>query len=381
VSLTSSDHEVLKREILAFARAELEPGAAERDKDQVFSRELWKKCGEHRLPGLVAPEEFGGRGLDPVSAVIALEGLGAGSSDGGLSFALCAHLLACVVPIWKHGSDELKRAWLPGLSDGTLVAANAMTEPDSGSDAFSTRTHAVAEGDEFRINGRKTFVSNGPVADLIVTYAATAGGEGKPDTLTAFAIPATTRGLSRGALMEKIALRTCLMSEVVFDNVIVPATSVIGRVGAGGQIFAQSMEWERACLVALHVGAMERILAESVEYARTRKSQGTPIGKFQAVSHKLADMKVRLEAARLLTRQAAEALNTRHGGGLSASIAKLFASEALLVSATDAVRTLGGSGVLAGGHAERALRDAVASTLYSGTNDIQRNIIARWLGL
>ena len=374
-------HEALKQEIMSFARAELEPGAAERDRDQVFSRDLWKKCGGHKLQGLVAPAEYGGRGLDPVSAVVALEGLGAGSSDGGLAFAICAHLLACVVPIWKHGSEDIKRRYLPALSDGTMIAANAMTEPDSGSDAFAMSTRAVADGDGFRIDGRKTFVSNGPVADLIITYAATSGGEGKPDTLTAFAVPASTPGLSAGPNMEKMALRTCKMSDVIFDGVHVSADAVIGKVGAGGQIFAQSMEWERACLVALHVGSMERLLAESVHYARTRKAQGNPIGKFQAVSHKLADMKVRLEAARLLTREAAAALNTRHGAGMPASIAKLYASEALLTTATDAVRTLGGSGILAGSYAERAVRDAVAGTLYSGTNDIQRNIIARWLGL
>ena len=378
--MVSASARALKESIASFARAELNPGAEERDRDQIFSRELWQRCATQRLQGLVVPEEFGGRQLDPLSAVLALEGLGLGCHDGGLAFAVCAHLLACVVPIWKHGSPEMKRTYLPSLCDGTFIAANAMSEPESGSDAFALTTRAEPEGTGFRISGRKTFVSNAPVADLIVTYAATSK-DGSRETVTAFAIPRGTRGVSTGPRMEKMALRSCQMSEVIFDGALVPAEAVIGTVGAGAQIFAQSMDWERVCLVAMHVGSMERILEETVAHARKRKAFGSSIGKFQAVSHRIADMKVRLEAARLLTYHAATTLETRHASGLSASIAKLFVSESLLTSATDAVRTLGGYGVLAGSGAERTLRDAVAGTLYSGTSDIQRNIIARWLGL
>jgi alkylation response protein AidB-like acyl-CoA dehydrogenase len=376
-----AEDRAIREEIVSFARTELNPGAQDRDRDQIFSRELWRKCGTIRLPGLLVPTEFGGRGLDASRATAAIEALGYGCTDGGLAFAICAHLLACVIPILRHGDEELKRRWLPGLSDGSLVAANAMSEPQSGSDVFALSSRARPVENGYSLEGKKTFVSNGPVADLFVTYAATDASKGFHGGVTAFAVPAGTAGLNVGPRLDKMALRTCQMSDVTFDGAVVPSDAVIGRVGSGGAVFAESMEWERVILVALHVGAMQRILEETVRYARTRNAGGQPIGKFQAVAHRIADMKVRLEASRLLVYHAASMLGKKREAGEAASIAKLFASEALLTSATDAVRTLGGYGVLENGDAERALRDAVASTIYSGTSDIQRNIISRWLGL
>lgn len=377
----TADQLALRDEIVSFARAELNAGAAERDREQTFSREIWRACGTLRLQGLLVPREYGGRGLDPLSTTIAIEALGYGCSDGGLTFALCAHLLACVVPIWKHGSEEQKRRYLPGLSDGTLIAANAMSEPESGSDAFALATRADLDGTGFRLTGRKTFVSNGPVSDVVVTYAATDLERGYHGGVTAFLVPRDTPGVRAGERVEKIALRSCQMSDIAFDDARVSSDAVLGRVGGGSTIFAQSMEWERTCLVALHVGTMERLLDDAVAHARTRRAFGQPIGKFQAVSNRIVDMKVRLEAARLLTYRAASRLDHSRDSGMDASITKLFVSESLLATAQDAIRTLGGYGVLSQHEAERALRDAVASTLYSGTSDIQRNIIARWLGL
>jgi alkylation response protein AidB-like acyl-CoA dehydrogenase len=375
------DQRLLRDEIVSFARDELNDGAAERDREHRFSHELWRKCGAKRLQGLLVPADYGGRGLDPLSAVVALEALGYGCHDGGLAFAICAHLLACAVPIWKHGSEEQKRRYLPGLSDGTLIAANAMTEPGSGSDAFALATRAEPDGDGFRLTGSKTFTSNGPVADLLVTYAATAPGKGYYGGVTAFLVPRTTPGCRTGQTFDKMGLRTCPLGEVVFDGAYVPADAVLGRVGGGGSIFAESMDWERVCLVAVHVGTMERLVERAIKHARTRKAFGQAIGKFQGVSHRIVDMKVRLEAARLLTYRAASRLGRCRDVALDASITKLFVSESLVATALDAVRTFGASGVLAEHEVERALRDAVASTVYSGTSEIQRNIVARWLGL
>ena len=371
----------MRDDVASFARDELTPGAEARDRDSAFSSDLWRRCGTIQLQGLVIPTEYGGRGLDPVSAAIALEGLGFGCEDGGLAFALCAHMLACCVPVWKHGSEEMKRAWLPGLCDGSLIAANAMTEPSSGSDALSLETKAVRTGAGFRLSGHKTFVSNAPVAHVIIAYAAMPGSDDAPAEVTAFLIPRETPGVRIGDRMEKMSLRTCQMSDVRFEDAELPADSIIGQPGGGAQIFAESMDWERSLLGALHVGAMERILDRAVAFARARRAGGESIGRLQAVSHRIADMKIRLEAARLLTREAARSLNSRRSSGLPAAISKVFASEALVKSATDAVRTMGGAGILVGSGVERTLRDAVAATLYSGTNDIQRNIIARWLGL
>ena len=377
----TAEQQSLREEIISFARAELNAGAAERDRDQTFPAALWRRCGSLRLQGLAIPQEYGGRGLDPLSATLAIEALGYGSTDSGLNFAICAHLLACAVPIWKHGSEDQKRRYLPGLSDGSLIAANAMSEVESGSDAFALATRADAEGAGFSLHGGKTFVSNGPVADLILTYAATDPARRYHGGVTAFLVPRATAGVRVGERVDKVALRSCQMGDVIFEGASVPGDALLGKVGGGSTIFIESMDWERICLVALHVGTMERLLENAIAHARTRKISGQRIGKFQAVSSRIADMKARLEAARLLTYRAASRLDRSRDIGMDASITKLFVSESLLASAQDAFRTLGGYGLLAQNDAVRALRDALASTVYSGTSDVQRNIIARWLGL
>jgi alkylation response protein AidB-like acyl-CoA dehydrogenase len=307
--------------------------------------------------------------------------LGYGCRDGGLVFALCAHLLACVVPVWKHGSETQHRRYLEALCRGRLVAVNAMTEPGTGSDPFAMRTRATREGDGYRINGTKTFSSNGPVADIALVYALTDAEKGYHGGVTAFLVEKGTPGFYPAQTFEKLGLRTCPIGELVLEDVWVPDDAVLGGVGGGATLFTQSMDWERTCLVACHVGTMQRLLEEVVRYARTRTQFGQPIGKFQAVSHRIADMKVRLEASRLLTFSAASRLDHGRSASLEASMTKLFVSESLLRSALDAVQVLGGYGVMVEYEVERALRDAVASTIYSGTSEMQRNIIARWLGL
>lgn len=373
------EQRLLRDEIVAFARAELQFGAAERDRAQEFPHELWLKCGTLRLQGLMVPEEYGGRGLDPVSAAMALEALGYGCADGGLSFAIAAHMLACVVPVWKHGTEQQKQDYLPRMSDGSLIAGNAMTEAASGSDAFALATRAVRAGDVYRISGSKNFVSNGPVADVFVTYAATDPGKGYHGGVSAFVVPRDTPGVRLGQTFEKLGLRSCPIGEVVFDDAEVPVDALLGREGAGSVVFAQSMEWERILLAAVHIGTMERLLEQTITHARSRKQKGqsTP----QSVSHRVADMKVRVDAARLLTHRAASRLDHARDISLDAAIAKLFVSEALVATAQHAVTTFGSDGIFTENEAERALRDAVAGTLYSGTSEIQRNIIARWLGL
>jgi alkylation response protein AidB-like acyl-CoA dehydrogenase len=377
----SEDQRILRDEIIRFARKELSPGVVERDEQHAFSKELWLKCGEMGLQGLPVPQDYGGAGLDSLSTAIALEALGYGNADGGLTFAICAHLLACVVPIWKHGNDEQKRRYLPQLCNGRMIAVNAMTESESGSDAFAMKTRAERDGDDFVINGTKTFSSNGPIANVAVLYARTDPSKGYIGGITAFIVEEGTPGFSKGQVFKKMGLRTCPIGELVFENVRLPASAVLGTVGGGGPIFNQSMEWERACLVAAHLGTMERILEEAIEYARTRKSFGKPISQNQAISHRIADMKVRLEAAKLLTYRTASRLETSKAVGFDAAMTKLFVSESLVESALDAVRVFGGYGVMSEYGLERALRDSIAGTIYSGTNDMQRNIIARWLGL
>jgi alkylation response protein AidB-like acyl-CoA dehydrogenase len=377
----SQDQQTLRKETIRFAQNELNNAVVQRDQAQTFPRDLWLRCGQMGFQGLPVPEEYGGSGADALTTAIALEALGYGCHDSGLVFSICAHLLACVIPIWKFGTTEQKQRYLPSLCDGTLIAVNAMTEPGSGSDAFSLRTNAVQDGDNFRINGTKTFSSNGPVADLAIVFAMTDPKKGYHGGVTAFLVEKGTPGFRTGQKFEKMGLRTSPISELIFEDVCVPAEAILGGIGAGSNIFTHSMDWERICLFASHIGTMERLLEKSIEYARTRTQFGQQIGKFQAISHQIADMKVQLEAARLLTYRAAWRLDRERNASLDASMAKLFVSEALVKSALATVQIFGGYGYMVEFDVERALRDAVGSTIYSGTSEMQRNIIARWLGL
>jgi len=377
----SDDQKLLRDNIIKFAQRELNAGARDRDREQAFSRELWRKCADIGIQGLPVPEEYGGSGFDPLSCAVALEALGYGCRDGGLVFSLCAHLLACVVPTLAHGSAEQKRRYLPGLCDGTLIGMHAITEPGSGSDTFAMRTKAEKQGNRWKINGTKTFVSNGPLGDLAIVFALTDAGKGFHGGVTAFLVPAGSPGFSVGKKFEKMGLRTSHVGELVFQDLDVADDAVLGTVGGGSAVFATAMDWERSLLVASHVGVIERLMETSIAYARTRSQFGQPIGKFQAVAHKIADMKTQLEAARLLTYRSAWRLDHARNASLDASITKLFVSETLLKVALDTVQVHGGYGFMAEYDVERTLRDAVGGTIYSGTSEMQRNIIARWLGL
>ncbi|MBK7905596.1 MAG: acyl-CoA dehydrogenase family protein [Gemmatimonadetes bacterium] len=376
----SPEQKALRESIRAFAKAELNDDLIARDRDQVFRRDLWKKCGDMMLQGLPVPEAYGGAAADGLTTAIALEALGYGCEDSGLVFAICAHLLSCVVPFWKHGSEEQKRKYLPGLCDGTLVGVHAMTEPDSGSDAYNMRTTATPDGDGWRINGTKTFISNGPEADVIVVFAVTDKAKGFHGGITTFVLEKSTPGFSSRKI-EKMGIRTAPFGELFFDNVYVGPDAILGQLGGGGQSFIHTMDWERVCLFAGHVGTMERLVETAVSYARTRQQFGQPIGKFQAIQHKVADMKMRLEASRLLVYRAASMLDKSKMVGLDAAMAKVFVSESLVQVAMDTMQIHGGYGYCTEYQVERQVRDALGSTLYSGTSEMQRQTIARWMGL
>ncbi|HEY0031156.1 MAG TPA: acyl-CoA dehydrogenase family protein [Bacteroidia bacterium] len=377
----SSEQELIRENIITFAQKELSKDIIERDRQQFFPQDLWLKCGSHKLQGLPVDEKSGGAALDALSTIIALEALGYASKDGGLNFSICAHLLACVIPVWKYGNEEQKIKFLPDLCSGKRIAVNAMTETESGSDVFNIKTTAKKTPEGFVINGTKTFSSNGPVADTILLYALTDASKGFHGGITAFLIDKNTKGYHVGQKYEKMGLRTCTISELVFDNMLVPADAVLGGTGAGATIFNFSMEWERVGIAACHVGTIQRLLEDSIQYANTRKSGTQAIGKNQAVSHRIANIKTQLEAARLLTYKAAWNIDNNKNNSMDASIAKLFVSETLTASAYDTLQIHGGNGYMTAFEIERTLRDAIGSTIYSGTSDVQRNIISRWLGL
>lgn len=373
--------ESFREEIIQFSQNELNENIIERDKARIFPRELWLKCGELKLQGLPVPEEFGGSNLDPLSCALAMEAFGYGCHDTGFVFSVGAHLFACVVPIWKCGNEEQKRLYLPKLCDGSLIGANAFTEPDAGSDIASISTRATPVDNGFRINGAKTLITNAPVADLAIILAVTDEKKKMHGGMTAFLVERGTPGFTIKESFETMGNRTTPVGELVLEDVFVSRESVLGEVGTGSTVFTHAMNWERICLFASHVGLMERVLENSVGYARKRKQFGQAIGKFEAVSHPIADMKVQLEAARLLIYKAASGLDRSREVSLDASIVKLFISESLVHATLDAIQIHGGHGYRTENEVERTHRDAIGSTLYSGTSEMHRNIIASWLGL
>ena len=377
----SAEQQTLRDGIIKFAKERLNAGVIERDRHQEFPRDLWLACGEMGLQGLPVPEALGGAGLDPLTCTIALEALGYGCKDNGLVFSICAHLLSCVVPLWRFGNDAQQRQYLPGLCNGTRIGIHAMTEPGSGSDSFALKTRAERDGGQWRINGSKTFISNAPVADLIIVFALTDPAKGYHGGVTAFLMERDTPGLSVSRKIEKMGMRTSPFGELAFDDVRVPDASILGTLGGGSAIFTHAMDWERILLFAAHVGQMERLLELGVAYARTRHQGGKAIGKYQAVSHKLADLKVNLEAARLLLYRSATRLDKSRAVSLDSAMTKLFVSESLVKGALDVLQVFAGYGYAVEYEIEREVRDALGSKIYSGTNEVQRNIIASWLRL
>jgi alkylation response protein AidB-like acyl-CoA dehydrogenase len=376
----SDEQLAYKDAVVKFATQRLNHRIVERDREARFSREIWKECAEFGIQGLPFPEEYGGGNADILATMLTMEGLGYGCRDNGLIFGINAQMWSVQMPICTFGTAEQKRKYLPGLCRGDLVGAHAMSEPDSGSDAFSLRTRALRRGNGYVLNGSKTFVTNAPVCDVALVFATIDPGR-KMLGVTGFLIEAGTAGFSVSGHIDKMGLRTSPMGEVVLDECYVPEENRLGQEGMGSRIFNHSMEWERSCILGSHLGAMQRLLERCVRHASDRRQFGESIGKFQSVANRIVDMKVRLETARLLLYQVAWLKKTGKPAMMEAALAKLYLSECFVQSGLDAVRTMGGYGYTTEYEVERDLRDAIGGTLYSGTSDIQRNIIARMLGL
>ncbi len=376
----SAEQRELAEAAVAFARRELNHDLAMREDAGEFPLQAWRACAKFGILGLPIPAELGGAGSDVLTAALVMEALGYGCRDNGLLFSLNAQLWSVELPLVIFGTQQQQQAYLPGLVSGDLIGAHAMTEPGSGSDALRMRTRAERRGDHYLVNGSKQYITNAPVADVLLVYASVAGRPGLAG-LSAFLVDATTPGLKVSSSLEKMGLRTSPMGEVALIDCLVPAGNRLGPEGAGMAIFNSSMEWERSCLFASAAGAMRRQLDACVRYARTREQFGQPIGKFQGVAAKLADMYVRLEAARLLIYRVAWLKQQGRSAPAEAAAAKLFTSEAWVRSSQDAIQVHGGMGYLKDAGIERDLRDAVAGTLYSGTSEIQRVVLARMLGL
>ncbi|MFF9478356.1 acyl-CoA dehydrogenase family protein [Streptomyces sp. NPDC014733] len=346
-----------------------------------FTDEDWKRCAGLGVLGLSVPAEYGGSGLDALTTARVAEAFGRSCQDMGLVFAAMAHLLACAMPIAEHGDAALKAAVLPRLCSGEWIGANAITEDEAGSDVTAVTTRAERQADgAYLLTGEKSFVSNGPVADLFLVYATTDPRFGHLG-VSAFVVERDTPGLVAGPAFDKLGPAGCPAGRLTLDHCRVPAGHLVGRPGTGSAVFQSSMSWERTCLFAAYLGAAGRTLERCVERAGSRHQFGRPIGSNQAVSHRLADVHLRLEAARLLLHRACWKRDRNTATALDVAMAKLAASESVVETHLEALRLFGGAGVLSENGIEQALRDALPSTIFSGTSDMQRELMVKAMGL
>ncbi|GAA1964882.1 acyl-CoA dehydrogenase family protein [Amycolatopsis minnesotensis] len=360
--------------------AELSAGHVERDHAGTFGMDKWKLVAECGILGLPFDQRWGGLGQDLLTTMYVLEALGRDCRDGGLNFSVSTHMVSTGIPLERYGSEYLKRTYLPRICTGEVIGAHAISEPGAGSDALAGRTSAVADGDSFVLNGSKTFVSNGPVADVFIVYAKT-HPDGGPLGTTAFLVERDTPGFSVGNAIPKMGLRTSPLCELYFDDCRVPAANVVGRRGAGFLVLDYVMKWEILCSFVINLGEMQHRLERCVEYANQREQFGKPISSYQAISHKIVDMKIGVETTRKWLYDTALRLTRKENVTTDIAIAKLTASESNVASALAAVQIFGGNGYMAEYGLEKDLRNAVAGTIYSGTSEIQHNRIATMLGL
>jgi alkylation response protein AidB-like acyl-CoA dehydrogenase len=370
----------LKESVITFVNRSLNEGARERLCREEFYWDGWKKCADFGILGLPMPQKYGGLEMDLMACVVAMEGLGYASMDPGLLFSINSQIWTCEAPILKFGTEEQKEKYLGRLINGSLIGGHAMTEPDSGSDAFSLQCSARKVGDKYILNGTKMFITNAPIADLLLVFARTGDRKGFAG-ISVFIVEKSFPGFSVGKPLKMMGLKDCPLGEVVLQDCEVPAENRLGREGAGLAVFNSEMEQERSCLFATHLGSMEKTMEDCVKYAKNRNQFGKPIGSNQAISHKIAEMKLRVEMSRLILYKVAWMKANGKRAPMESAIAKLFISESYVATCLDAVQIHGAYGYSIELGIERNLRDAIGGKIYSGTSEIQRNSIATFLGL
>ncbi|MGI9318787.1 MAG: acyl-CoA dehydrogenase family protein, partial [bacterium] len=363
-----------------FAQSELNSGARERDIESKFDPQLWQKCADFGVLGWCMPKEFGGSGIDLETSILMLEGIGYGCRDNGLTLGMNGQLWSVQEPLLMFGNEQQKRKFLTALCTGEMRAAHGMTELESGSDAFSLRSSAEKVENGYVLNGEKRYVGMAPYADFALIFAKTnpdAGNWG----ISAFIVESSFEGYCASPPLEKMGVRSNPTGAIKLTDCFVPEENRLGPEGIGVSMFNQSMDWERGLIFAGHVGSMSRQLDLCIEYAKQRKQFGTAIGKFQAVSHRIVDMKSRLEHSRMLLYRVASLKQQGENAAMEAAMAKLQIAESFVENSLDAIRVHGALGYMSEYEIERDLRDATGGIIYSGTSDIQKNIIASTIGL
>ncbi len=372
----SEEHEMIRKMVRDFAEKEVAPTAAERDEEERFDREIFDKMAELGLTGIPWPEEYGGIGSDYLAYAIAVEELSRVCASSGV--VLSAHTSLASWPIYRFGTEEQKRKYLVPLARGTSIGAYALTEPGSGSDAASMKTTAVKQGDHYVINGSKIFITNGGVADIYIIFAVTDPEKGHRG-ISAFIVESTFPGFKLGKLETKMGIRSSPTAEIIFEDLIVPTENLLGEEGQGFKIAMMTLDGGRNGIAAQAVGIAQGALDAAIRYAKERKQFNKPIIANQGISFKLADMATHVEAARLLTYQAAWLESKGLPYGKASAMAKLFAGDTAMMVTTEAVQIFGGYGYTKDYPVERFMRDAKITQIYEGTQEIQRLVISRML--
>lgn len=363
-----------------FAKNNLNQDVSERDVNCTFELNLWQKAASFGVLGWCMPKEYGGSGFDIITTITMLEGIGYGCRDNSLTLGLNGQIWSVQEPLNRFGTESQKQRFLTKLCEGVMTAAHAMTEKESGSDAFSLKTTGVAVDGGYLLNGEKCYVGMAPVADILLVFANTnpeAGSWG----ISAFIVETNSAGCVLSPAIEKMGLRSNPTGTVTLNDCFVPEENRLGPEGVGVSMFNQSMDWERGFIFASHVGSMGYQLDRCIEYAKSRKVFNQPIGKFQAVSHRIVEMKERLDTSRMMLYRVAELKQEGKSTVMESAMAKRHIAEAFTNNSLEAIRVHGALGFLTDQEVERDLRDAVGGVIYSGTTDIQNNIIAKVLGL
>ena len=370
---TTKEHENLRRKVREFAEKEVKPIAFLMDKNNEFPTEAIRKFGEMGLMGIPYPEEYGGAGQDVLSYAIAVEELS--RVDGGTGVILSAHVSLGSWPISAFGTEEQKQKYLVPLAKGEKIGAFGLTEQNAGSDAGGTETTAQLKGDYYLLNGGKIFITNAPKADTYVVFAVTTPDIGVRG-ISAFIVEKGWEGFEFGDHYDKMGIRSSSTAELIFNNVKVPKENLLGKEGQGFKIAMATLDGGRIGIAAQALGIAQGAYENALAYSKERIQFGKPICQQQSISFKLADMATKLRCARFLIYSAAELKEHHEPYGMEAAMAKMYASDIALEVTNDALQIFGGSGFLKGMEVERAYRDAKITTIYEGTNEIQRVVIA-----
>lgn len=368
--------DAIRETVRDFSANEIAPRAEEIDKNNQFPRDLWPKLGALGLLGVTVEEEYGGAGLGYLEHCIAMEEISRGSASVGLSYG--AHSNLCVNQIRRNGNDAQKRKYLPKLISGEHVGALAMSEPGAGSDVVSMKTRADKKGDRYVLNGNKMWITNGPIAETLVVYAKTDPAAG-PRGMTAFLIEKGMKGFSTAQKLDKLGMRGSGTCELVFENCEIAAENVLGTIDAGVRVLMKGLDYERIVAASASVGLMQAALDIALPYVRERKQFGQPIGEFQLVQGKLAEMMTSLNVSRAYLYTVAAAADRGLPLRKEAASAIMFASEAATRVALDAIQLLGGNGYINEYATGRLLRDAKLYEIGAGTTEIRKMLIGREL--